>query len=143
MTGSRNFLLALMAVVIAPFMLALLPGGSPDAPRVAAATAPTPAFATPAAISAEDAAGHEGDFVTVEGFVRNVHTARSGSATFIDLDGVYPDNPFSAVIFADDMARVGDVGNLMGRTVDITGKIRIYRGRPEIVVSTGKQIAAR
>lgn len=138
MTGSRNFLLALAAVVIAPFLLVLLPGGSPGVPQLTAAT-----VSAPNAISAEDAAGHAGSFATVEGFVREVHTARSGSATFIDLDGVYPDNPFTAVIFEDDMAAVGDVSDLEGRTVDITGKIRTYRNRPEIVVSSRNQIVPR
>jgi hypothetical protein len=138
MTGSRNFLLALAAAVIAPFVLVLLPGGAPDAPRVAAAT-----VSAPNAISTEDAAAHDGSFATVEGLVREVHIARSGSATFIDLDGVYPDNPFTAVIFDDDMARVGDVSDLEGRMVDVTGKIRMYRGRPEIVVTARSQIAAR
>jgi hypothetical protein len=142
MTGSRNFLLALAAVVIAPFVLVLLPGGSPDAPHLAAATVSTAVPHAQNAISAEDAAEHAGDFATVEGFVRNVHTARSGSATFIDLDGVYPDSPFSAVIFAGDFEDVGDVHNLVGRTVAITGEIRMYRNRPEIVVSSRNQIVA-
>jgi hypothetical protein len=142
MTASRNFLLALAAAVIAPFMLALLPGGAPDAPRVQAA------IAEPAgnAVSAEGAARHRGIFATVEGVVRNVHTARSGSATFLDIGGVYPDNPFSAVIFADDMARVGDVSGLVGRAVSITGKIskiRMYRGKPEIIVAARNQIAVQ
>jgi len=142
MTGSRNFLLALAAVVIVPFLLVLLPGGSPDAPSVAASTEPVAPFARNA-ISTEDAASHEGGYVTVEGFVREVHTARSGSATFIDLDGSYPFNPFTAVIFEDDMSRVGDVSDLEGRMVDVTGTIRMYRGKPEIVVTSRSQIAAR
>lgn len=137
MTGSRNFLFALAAVVIVPFLLVLLPGGSPGVPSLSAATM------APAAISAEDAAAHDGDEATVEGIVRNIHTAHSGSATFIDLDGVYPDNPFTAVIFEDDMRKVGDVSGLQGRTVDVTGQIRMYRDRPEIIVSSRSQIVAR
>ena len=137
MTGSRNFLFALAAVVIVPFLLVLLPGGSPRLPDLSAATM------APAAISTEEAASRDGSVATVEGLARNVHTARSGKATFIDLDGVYPDNPFSAVIFEDDMDRVGDVGDLQGRTVDITGKISLYRNKPEIVVSSRNQIVAR
>ncbi|HSM94474.1 MAG TPA: hypothetical protein VLT91_00420 [Rhizomicrobium sp.] len=119
MTGSRNFLFALAAVVIVPFLLVLLPGATPGVPQLSAAPAPE-------AVSTEDAAAHDGRVVTVEGIAREVHVARSGSATFIDLDGTYPDQPFTAVIFADDMARVGDVSDLEGRTVDITGTIRMY-----------------
>ncbi|HEY8950371.1 MAG TPA: hypothetical protein VIM56_15910 [Rhizomicrobium sp.] len=137
MIASRNFLLALAAVVIAPFVLLLLPGGAPGVPQTSAATM------APMAIAAEDAADHNGSFATVQGLVRGVHTARNGKATFIDLDGVYPDNPFTAVIFEDDMAKVGDVSELQGRTVDITGKIKLYRNKPEIVVSSRKQIVAR
>ena len=46
-----------------------------------------------------------------------VHTARSGKETFIDMGGQYPNQTFTAVIFAPSMAAVGDVS---GKTVDIT-----------------------
>ena len=82
MTGSRNFLFALAAVVIVPFLLVLLPGGSPRLPDLSAATM------APAAISTEEAANRDGSVATVEGLVRNVHTARSGKATFIDLASI-------------------------------------------------------
>lgn len=138
MSGSRNFLFAMAAVILVPFALVLLPGAMPGVPQLSAATT-----VSPGAISAEDAAAHDGSLVTVEGVAREVHTARNGRATFIDLDGTYPDQPFSAVIFEDDMANVGDVSDLEGHTVDITGTIRIYRDRPEIVVHSRRQIAAR
>ncbi len=137
MTGSRNFLFALAAVVIVPFLLVLLPGGAPGVPSLSAATM------APHAISAEDAAAHDGSLVTVEGIAREVHVAHSGRATFIDFDGVYPDQPFAAVIFEDDMANVGDVSDLEGKTVDVTGKIQMYRGMPQIVVTSRSQLAAR
>lgn len=136
MSGSRNFLFAMAAVIIVPFLLVLLPGATPGVPQLSAATS-----VGPDAISAEDAARHDGSLVTVEGVAREVHTARR--ATFIDLDGTYPDQPFSAVIFEDDVAKVGDVSDLQGRTVDITGTIRMYREHPEIVVTSRSQIAAR
>ena len=134
MSRSRNFLFAMAAVIFVPFLLVLLPGATPGLPQLSAATS---------AITAEDAASHDGSLVTVEGVAREVHVARSGRAIFIDLDGTYPDQPFAAVIFEDDMAKVGDVGDLQGRTVDITGTIRMYKGRPEIVVHSRSQIAAR
>lgn len=134
MTASRNFLFAMAAVIIVPFFLVLLPGATPGVPQLSAATS-----AGSGAISAEDAAAHDGNLATVEGVARQVHVARQ--ATFIDIDGIYPDQPFTAVVF--DAARVGDVSNLEGRSVDITGTIRMYKGRPEIIVSSRSQIAAR
>jgi DNA/RNA endonuclease YhcR with UshA esterase domain len=147
MTGSRNFLLALAAAIIAPFALILSLPGNASLPSGAMAVAPSfstaAATVTPTAISAEEAGAHDGSIATVEGVARQVHVARNGSATFIDFDGVYPNQPFSAVIFEDDMPNVGDVSDLQGKTVDVTGKIRMYRGHSEIIVSSRSQLAAR
>jgi hypothetical protein len=136
MTGSRNFLLALAAAILAPFALVLLP----DNPAPPSGIAAADAFAS--IISTADAASHIGEKATVEG-TAHVHVARNGSATFVDLDGVYPDNPFTAVIFEDRMAGVGDLSRFEGRIVDVTGQIRLYRNKPEIIVSSRNQIAAQ
>ena len=94
-------------------------------------------------IHPEEAASHVGQTVTVEGTVTEIHTARSGSTTFIDMGGEYPNNTFTGVIFKSDMAAVGDVSGLAGKTVDITGTVRNYRGQPEIVITSRYQIAER
>jgi hypothetical protein len=91
-------------------------------------------------ISPEQASSHEGTSATVEGTVNDVHTARSGRVTFIDMGGRYPDNAFTGVVFAGDMATVGDVSDLAGKTVDISGEVREYRGKPEIIISSRNQI---
>jgi exonuclease VII large subunit len=91
-------------------------------------------------ISASEAAAHVGEIVTVEGVVTNVYTARSGRATFLDFGAPYPNNVFAGVIFADDAARVGPVNGLEGRTVDLTGRIQLYRGHPEIILKTRDRI---
>ena len=91
-------------------------------------------------VSAADAAKHVGQTVTVQDTVTGVHTARSGSATFINMGGTYPNDAFTAVIFEGDAAAVGDVNGLDGRTVGITGKIKLYKGKPEIIVKSASQI---
>ncbi|MBN9579066.1 MAG: hypothetical protein J0H26_11930 [Alphaproteobacteria bacterium] len=98
-----------------------------------------PAAGFAATVSAADAAAHAGQSVTVEGYVSEVHTARSGKATFVDLDGRYPGQAFTAVVFSSDMAAVGDVGGLAGKTMGITGQVQMYRGRPEIIVHSRAQ----
>jgi exonuclease VII large subunit len=95
------------------------------------------------AVPAAEAASHVGQSVTVEGTVSEVHTARSGKATFIDIGGSYPNEAFTAVIFERSMSSVGDVSGLAGKTVDVTGTIQVYEGRPEIVVSSRDQIRVR
>jgi hypothetical protein len=84
-----------------------------------------------------------GQSVTVEGVVSDVYTARSGSATFLDMGGSYPGNAFTGVIFASNMDSVGDVNDLAGKTADIEGEVRMYRGAPEIVISSRDQIRVR
>jgi len=99
----------------------------------------SPALA--ATILAGQAASHIGETATVEGTATEVKVSRGGT-TFVDIDGVYPSQTFTAVIFAGDTVAVGDLSGLRGKTVDITGTIRLYRGKPEIIVKSRSQIAA-
>lgn len=105
-----------------------------------AVAACSPHKARPGTIPQEQAGSYVGQTVTVEGKVSEVHTTRSGSATFINMGGTYPDNTFAGVIFASDMETVGDVSELDGKTVDINGEVRLYRGKPEIVIASRDQI---
>ena len=41
------------------------------------------------------------------------------------------------------MATVGDVSGLTGKTVDITGTIQMYEGKPEMMITTRDQIRAK
>ena len=93
-------------------------------------------------IQASDARAHVGQTVTVEGTVGDVFTGRSG-VTFIDIGGRYPHNSFTAVIFKTDAGKFPGVASLGGKTVDVTGPVRLYHGRPEIVLNTGSQLKSR
>lgn len=93
-------------------------------------------------ITPADAGKHVGQMVTVEGIVSNVHTAPSG-ITFIDMGGRYPHNAFTAVIFSDYARKFPDVGDLGGRTVDITGAIALHNGKPEIILKSADQLKTR
>ena len=60
-------------------------------------------------IAPNEAARHVGQSVTVEGVVSEVHHAASGREIFIDMGGRYPENVFTAVIFADDISKFPNV----------------------------------
>lgn len=90
-------------------------------------------------IAASEAGAHVGQTVTVEGAVSNVHTTASGTI-FIDIGGRYPDNAFTAVVFAKDAGKFPHADGLEGKTVDVTGKVRLYKGRPEIVLDSAAQL---
>ncbi|MGA7676274.1 MAG: hypothetical protein WCA78_14660 [Rhizomicrobium sp.] len=90
-----------------------------------------------------DALAHVGQTVTVEGVVSEVYNAARTDTTFIDMGGAYPNNVFTAVIFSEDASRFSDVEALDGKTVDVTGVIRLYKGIPEIILKSAGQIKRR
>jgi len=93
-------------------------------------------------IAARQAQEHAGQTVTVEGILTDVHAARSG-ARFLDIEGAYPNNAFAAVIFKADAGKFSDVELLRGKTVEVTGSIQLYNGRPEIILNDPGQLKAK
>jgi len=90
-------------------------------------------------VRADSAATHVGETITVEGIVSEVHV--SPRATFIDLGGRYPNEEFTGVIFSSSVGVFPDVESYEGKTLDITGTVQLYRGRPEIILRSRDQIA--
>ena len=48
--------------------------------------------------------------------------------------------PFTVVIFSHDLNDVGDVRRLAGRMIEIKGPVKLYGGRPEIILRRISQI---
>lgn len=90
-------------------------------------------------ITPSEARSHAGERVTVEGAVSAIHTAGSG-VTFLDIGGSFPNNAFAAVIFKDDVGKFRDLDTFNGKTIDVTGSVRLYQGKPEIVLNDPAQI---
>lgn len=85
-------------------------------------------------ISAKAASAHIGEHSTVCGVIRGEHTAENsvGTPTFINLDGVYPHQVFTILIWGVDR---GNVGNLPATgNICATGVISLYREVPHIIV---------
>jgi len=87
-----------------------------------------------------EAAKHVGQDVTIEGTVSKVFTSKNGN-TFLDFGGSYPDATF-VVWIPEDAPEASDPGlsSLQGKKVKISGTVQLYRGKPEIKVSTKDQI---
>jgi DNA/RNA endonuclease YhcR with UshA esterase domain len=94
-------------------------------------------------IAAADATKHVGETVTVEGTVSAVHTESRSGVTFIDVGGRYPDQAFTGVIFQDDASKFRNMESLIGKVVDITGRVHDYKGRPETVLNDPAQIKTK
>jgi DNA/RNA endonuclease YhcR with UshA esterase domain len=87
-----------------------------------------------------ETAQHVGQTVLVEGTITKVFKSKNGN-TFLNFGGNYPDVTF-VVWIPQDAPEAADpsVTNLQGKKVKISGTIQLYRGKPEIKVSTKEQI---
>ena len=94
-------------------------------------------------ITAVEAKDHIGDRATVCGKVVSTHYAKStkGEPTFLNLDEPYPKEIFTILIWGTERQKFGTPkSDYRGLHVCVTGKIRAYRGVPEIVASEKGQI---
>jgi hypothetical protein len=91
-------------------------------------------------IGTTDAAKHVGETATVEGTVANVKHAPRFHAIFVDFDQAYPNQSFTAYIDEKNASKFPDVDKLMSHQARVSGKIVLYRGKPEIVVEEASQL---
>ena len=99
-----------------------------------------------ATLTPDDAAKHVGETATVCGIVAGAKYAAQirGGLTFIDFGKPYPDASFTALIFAADRPKFGTPEQgLAGKHVCVTGKIEMFRGKAEIVLTDPKQLVVK
>lgn len=86
-----------------------------------------------------EASKEVGRYETIVGQVAEVSMSPRGTV-FIDFDADYPDQTFTAVIPARDVGRFAALDSFRDRKVGVTGRLDLYRGKPEIVVSSPRQL---
>jgi hypothetical protein len=61
--------------------------------------------------------------------------------TFLDFGKPYPNQVFTAVVFGSNRAKFGTPeARLQGKRVCVSGAIRDYRGKPEIILRDPSQL---
>ena len=87
---------------------------------------------------------HVGDSVKV---CTKVFSARyledaKGSPTFLNAGGKYPNSPLTIVIRGDERQNFDNAPEKFypGKAVCVTGKIELYKDKPQIVVTSKSQI---
>jgi len=95
-------------------------------------------------IKAQDAAAHVGDSLTVCG---EIFTARyfedsKMKPTLLNMGAAFPDQPITIVIFDDVRSKLSfkPEEKWIHKDICVTGKIELYKGKPEIVIHDPKQI---
>ncbi len=85
------------------------------------------------------ASQHVGETRCVTGKVVRVKVGVKG-VHFLDFCEDQMACPFTVVVFEHDLKDVGDVRRLAGRTIEIRGAVKLYDGRPEIILNRISQI---
>ena len=97
---------------------------------------------SPVTCTAAEAGKHVGEIATITDKVDGVHQSGRGNI-FLNLGGKNPNQIVTAFIPA---ASAGDFSNPQqyeGKTVAVSGKIELYHGKPEIIVTNVSQIIIR
>jgi len=94
----------------------------------------------PARIPASQAKDHIGSEATVFGKVSEVNVAER--LIRINFDRPFPDQTFTAVIFSSKTNLFPEVSKLKEKTVEVSGKIAVFRDRPQIILTTTNQLVS-
>jgi DNA/RNA endonuclease YhcR with UshA esterase domain len=98
-------------------------------------------------VPADKAKDHIGETVTVYGVVKHVFYNKTGKAqpTYINFGAAYPDQTFTAVIFGKDLPKFNysPKQRFTEETVYVTGKVILYKGKPEIIVTDPAQLEVK
>lgn len=103
---------------------------------------PLGCWAQTAHIKDGQAGEHVGQRVVVEGTLVGVYASRSGN-TFLNFGAAYPNEDFTAVIFAENSGSIRNVQVLEGKRVEVSGVVRLYRGKPEIILRSAGELRVR
>jgi DNA/RNA endonuclease YhcR with UshA esterase domain len=90
-------------------------------------------------IDFKEAKKYIGENKCVTGKVDNVYISRKGNI-FLNFCPDYRTCPFSSVIFSSDSYKFSDPKQYKGKVVEISGLIRTYQGRAQIILHDPNQI---
>ncbi len=87
-----------------------------------------------------EARKYVGDSTCITGKVVKVARSPRSGTHFLNFCDDYKNCPFTVVIFAKDLQRVGDVREVEGKQIEIYGKVKDYKGQAEIIPSAVRQL---
>lgn len=91
-----------------------------------------------ATVTPLEAGDYNGKTIVVKGFVADVY--QSEKVAYLNFVKKFPDNPFTAVIFARQFEDFPDINKFRGKDVEVTGRVSIYKGKPQIILNNPSQI---
>ncbi len=98
------------------------------------------------AIKLEDVGKHIDDSVTVCGIVDDIRYFENSKnqPTFLNIGGKHPNQLLTLVIWGDVRKQfTGNIDDLKTKQICITGRIILYKEKPEIVIGVPEQIVVQ
>lgn len=92
-------------------------------------------------MSIDEVNNHIGDSVTVCSKVYGIKAL--DKVTFINLGAAYPSSPLTVVIFAKDLVNFNELPSAMysGKQICVTGILKDYKGKVEIIITNPSAIS--
>jgi len=90
-------------------------------------------------VSFTEASKHVGTNQCINGTVLHVEDGRNGTK-FLSFCNDHQTCPFTVVVFPADLKKMGDIRQLEGRQIEITGTVQDYDGRTEIILRRSQQL---
>jgi DNA/RNA endonuclease YhcR with UshA esterase domain len=94
---------------------------------------------SPQVITPATAAKHVGERIIVQGTIEQI-ALTVNLTTHINFGGRYPNHVFTATILKANQPLFKGVRDLEGKLVNVEGVVRLYRGKPEIVLTEPSQL---
>ena len=91
------------------------------------------------AITPQEAKDHVGEVTTVTGSVDGFKSLPR--ETFLNMGGQYPNHAFTVFCLTKTGITASKLQPFAGKVIAVTGKIVLYRGKPEIVLNSLSQIS--
>lgn len=94
-------------------------------------------------INLENIAKYDGEVVTVCDTVQSTFKTKGDKkVVYLNFGKSYPNHTFTAVIFESSLSYFSydPVAFLKGKTICITGKVTLYKGKPQMVLLNEKQL---
>ena len=78
--------------------------------------------------------------VTFTALVAQINHSKNGNI-YLNLGERYPNHKIHLVIFKKDIALFKDVKSFEGKYVKITGKVTVFKDKPQIIINSKKQLS--
>ncbi len=93
-------------------------------------------------VSIDNVGEYIGDEVRVCGKVYSVYFAKNskGQPTFLNIDGYYPNQKLTVVVWGIYKSRFSSLKNLKNKHICVKGYIEVYKNKFEIVLKNKNQL---